>query len=328
MEDRLQLALLGGLRIEQNGTPLTDLAPQKGQALLCYLALTRRPHSRAELAGLFWTELPEADARTNLRTVLAKLHKLVAPHLAVTRETVAFNPVLPYWLDVEIFLDALRRAQAAPDPVAALCEAVELYRGDFLAGFYIRDAAAFEEWALGERQYLRGLAVDALHRLAAAYSRQGDYAEAISVLRGLLALEPWREEAHRQLILLLTLSGQRSAALNQYDVMRRQLEVELGVAPEAESQALYEQIRSGQLQIADCRLTKGLISSLQSPISNPRMRRPTWVASTGARPSYSRSGAGWLPMAAGWCRSLAWVGLVRLRWLPGWSEWFASALSA
>src|SRR5262245_51751219 len=116
MEDRLQLALLGGLRIEQNGTPLTDLAPHKGQALLCYLAVTGRPHSRAALAGLLWPELPEVDARTNLRTVISKLHKLVGPHLSVTRETVAFNPTIPYWLDVEIFLDALRRAQAAPAP--------------------------------------------------------------------------------------------------------------------------------------------------------------------------------------------------------------------
>ena len=167
----------------------------------------------------------------------------------VTRETVAFDPTIPYWLDVEIFLDALRRAQAAPDAVAALREAAELYRGDFLAGFYIRDAAAFEEWVLGERQYLRGLVVDALHRLAAAYSRQGDYAKAIGALRELLALEPWREEAHRQLIQLLALSGQRSAALNQYELMRRQLQAELGVAPEAESQALVEQIRTHQLQI-------------------------------------------------------------------------------
>ncbi len=253
MEDKLQLALLGGLRIEQNGAPLTELAPHKGQALLCYLAVTGRPHSRAALAGLLWPQLPEADARTNLRTVLSKLHKLVGPHLSVTRETIAFNPALPYWLDVEIFLDALRRAQAAPAPdaVAALREAVALYRGDFLAGFYIRDAAAFEEWAVGEGQYLRGLVVDALHRLAAAYSRQGDYAEAIGALRELLALEPWREEAHRQLIQLLAFSGQRSAALNQYELMRRQLEVELGVAPEAESQALYEQIRSGRSQTAD-----------------------------------------------------------------------------
>ena len=79
MEDTLQLALLGGVRIAQSGTPLTGLVSLKGQALLCYLAVTRRPHSRAALAGLLWPELPEVDARTNLRAVLAKLHKVVAP---------------------------------------------------------------------------------------------------------------------------------------------------------------------------------------------------------------------------------------------------------
>lgn len=268
MEDRLQLVLLGGLQIEQHGTPRTDLAPHKGQALLCYLAVTRRPHSRAALAGLLWSELPEADARTNLRTVISKLHKIVGPYLSVTRATIAFNHTLPYWLDVEIFLDRLRRAQAAPDTRAVLREAVALYHGDFLAGFYIRGAAAFEEWALSERQFMRGLVVDALHRLAEACARQGDYAEAIGVLRKLLALEPWREEAHQQLIRLLALSGQRSAALNQYDVMRRQLEAELGVAPEAESLALVEQIRSGQLPIADRRSQIGEKPDPQPPVSN------------------------------------------------------------
>jgi WD40 repeat protein/DNA-binding SARP family transcriptional activator len=247
LEDRLQLALLGRLRIAQSGTPLTNLASLKGQALLCYLAVTRRPHSRAALAGLLWPELPEDDARTNLRSVLAKLQKVVAPHLSVTRETVAFNPASPYWLDVESFLDALRRAAATPAAVGLLGDAVDLYRGDFLEGFSIRDAAAFEEWVLGERQYLQGLVVDVLHRLAATCTRQGDYNSASSYLNRLLALEPWREEAHRQLMQLLALSGQRSAALNQYEVMRRVLESELGVAPEAETQALYEQIRSGAL---------------------------------------------------------------------------------
>jgi DNA-binding SARP family transcriptional activator len=49
LEDTLQLALLGGVRIARSGTPLTNLASLKGQALLCYLAVTRRPHSRAAL---------------------------------------------------------------------------------------------------------------------------------------------------------------------------------------------------------------------------------------------------------------------------------------
>jgi predicted ATPase len=59
-------------------------------------------------------------------------------------------------------------------------------------------------------------------------------------------MDPWREEAHRQLMLLLARSGQRSAALRQYETCRRILADELGVEPGAETRVLYERIRAAE----------------------------------------------------------------------------------
>ncbi len=61
----------------------------------------------------------------------------------------------------------------------------------------------------------------------------------------LLNLEPWREEAHRQLMQLLVWSGQRSAALAQYETCRRVLANSLGVEPQAETRQLYDRILRG-----------------------------------------------------------------------------------
>jgi DNA-binding SARP family transcriptional activator len=245
MVEQLDLALLGTVEIRQGGIPLAGFRSRKVLALLCYLAVTARPHLRPTLAGLLWGELPEANARSNLRKALANLRQLVAPHLRITRHEVTFDRECPYWLDVESF----EQVASTGTDIAQLQDAVELYRGDFLEGLYVRRARAFEEWVLARRARLRELALDALHTLAVHHTRRGTpgHAAGVDYATRLLALEPWREEAHRQLMLLLAYSGQRSAALAQYQTCRRVLAEDLGVKPGAETTTLYERIRDGIL---------------------------------------------------------------------------------
>jgi DNA-binding SARP family transcriptional activator/predicted ATPase len=247
MGEELQLKLLGNPEIRR-GERILSFGSSKAQALLCYLAVTGRPHSRTALAGLLWGEMPETDAGNNLRKALTHLRQLVGPHLSIARQTVAFNRDNSYWLDVETLENAVRNAPAETD-IDRLRQAVELYRGDFLEGFYVRQAPAFEEWILTEQTRLRELALRALHTLAAHYARLGDAgrAPAIDYTSRLLALEPWREESHRQMMLLLALAGQRGAALAQYRTCRQVLVQEFGVEPGAETNALYERIRDGDL---------------------------------------------------------------------------------
>ena len=243
MAKTLRLELLGGLRVTLDGTPVVGFISSPVPALLCYLAITGIPQFRPALAALLWSDLPEVDAATNLRQVLVNLRHLLDPYLLVTRQTVAFNRDRAYWLDVEHF-EAHLAAGFATGDLQRLRAAVTLYRGDFLQGFAVRDAPAFDEWALAEQQRLRERTLHALHVLAVQHTGRGEYAAGIDYTTRLLALDPWREEAHRQLMVLLARSGQRHAALAQYATCRRVLQEELGVEPAEETTALYKRIQA------------------------------------------------------------------------------------
>ena len=135
----------------------------------------------------------------------------------------------------------------AVQPMAQTVSAQSLYRGSFLPGFSIGDAAPFEEWALLRREQISLQVMSLLGNLAAYCEARGDYPAAQAYARQQIALEPWSEEAHRTLMRVLTLDGQRSAALHQYCTCRDLLRDELGVEPTEETVALYEAIRAGML---------------------------------------------------------------------------------
>ncbi|MFQ5616964.1 MAG: BTAD domain-containing putative transcriptional regulator, partial [Anaerolineales bacterium] len=216
---------------------------------------------------LLWGDLPETNARRNLRRALWDLRRRLAPlshrhpervgknlspFILSTKHTAAFNQESNYWLDVEAFeriagkYASLRAAEFLEEEVVGLSEAVDLYRGDLLDGFHISKAPSFEEWLLVERERLRTLALVALERLATHHTTRGEHQTALVCARRLLALDPWREGAHRQLMQLLTLTGQRGAALAQYETCRRILLEELGIVPTEETSTLYERIRAGK----------------------------------------------------------------------------------
>jgi len=238
----LELRFLGGLHILLDDVPLTPTMSSKGKALLCYLAVTGKEHSRSALAGLLWTDIPETNARANLRKTLSRCKPHLGSHLTITRETIAFNPDAPHWLDVTDFEAGLKPGS----DFIRLQKAVSLYQGDFLECFYLPDAPLFDEWVLSQRAWLRGAALNGFQALVTYFTHEGAYETAISYARRLLDIEPWHEEAHRELMGLLALSGQRSDALMQYETCRRILAEDLDVEPDPATVTLYEQIRQGQ----------------------------------------------------------------------------------
>ena len=140
----------------------------------------------------------------------------------------------------------LRRTRDSGDasrPLSALETAFALYRGPFLEGLSLPDSAAYEEWVLVMRERWQRQAMDALQRLSAHWEQRGEYERALQHARRQVELEPWDEAAQRAVMRLLALSGQRSAALAQYEVCVRALAEELGVEPSAETMTLYRRIR-------------------------------------------------------------------------------------
>ncbi|MCC6501118.1 MAG: tetratricopeptide repeat protein [Anaerolineales bacterium] len=242
----LSLSYLGAQQITRDNAPITSFISNKVPALLAYLAVTRRAHSRDKLAALLWGEMSDADAKNNLRQALANLKKFFDDKLTIARDSVEFTG--NGFVDSVEFDSALRSASSLdPQPASViLTDSLRLYRGDFLEGFHVRDAPDFEDWMLSERARLRELALQALHTLTQFHTSRGGFTEAMTFASRLLSFDPWREEAHRQFMLLQARTGQVSAALAQYETCKKILEKELGVEPSIETAALYERIRSAR----------------------------------------------------------------------------------
>ena len=239
---RLRLYLLGSPQIVLADAPLTALRSRKSIGLLAYLAVTGRPQTRSRLAGLFWGHLTSAAAANNLRVALHRLKKHLPGYLIATRSTVAFDRESDYWLDVEQIAEAQPLAVGSEENIRRLDEAVSLYRGEFMEGFFLDDCPEFEQWLLLERERWQRGALHCFRRLIGWVTNRRDYDTAIAYARRLLEIAPWHEESHRQLMRLLALTGQRSAALAQYYRCRRILAADLGVAPDEHTELLRRRI--------------------------------------------------------------------------------------
>ena len=241
MSQELKLFLLGRPQIIEGDNPV--LIFHKAQALFYYLAVTGHPQQRTALLHFLWSQIPESHRKNNLRVTLSYLRKRFGAYLSINRHTVSFNQNARHGLDVEVLKKTL---QSTPKTIEQLEEATKLYQGPFLEGFEVPEEKEFEAWVAETRLHLQNLIVQALHTLALRYEEHGRYAEGIEAVNRLLALQPWREESHQLLMILLACSGQRSAALEQYDICRNILE-EYKRTPSGELVKLREEILTGKL---------------------------------------------------------------------------------
>jgi DNA-binding SARP family transcriptional activator len=245
-----ELRLLGDFDVRVADKAIYEFESQKVRGLLAFL-MTNRGHSvsRDRLATLLWASKSESAARRNLRQALHNLRSALSAAidpdeiLIVSHHDIQVNPDLDCWLDVERFEEAARRglSDPGPDPYH-LSIAASLYTGDFLSGFFIKDSPPFEDWMLSEQERLREAAVDSFRTLIESYLRRGEYRFGIQYARRLLAIDPLSEEAHRSLMRLYALSGRRSRALRQYEILRNLLSSELKVEPLRDTRELHQSI--------------------------------------------------------------------------------------
>jgi len=229
----LIIQLFGAPQLAFDGQQV-DVTRRKSRALLYYLASQTTPLVRDQLLAFFWPDLERAAAQTALRSTLHGLRKACGPALLATDNTISL--AADTVVDVREFERGLASPPSDPQRLAAL---LELYRGEFLAGFTLPDVEAFEHWMTTERERLHRLALRGFAQLAQAYSDQGVYANALDAIERAVALDPLQESLHRTAMRLLYLAGDRAGAIRRFEQLRDMLDEELGVPPLAETQALY-----------------------------------------------------------------------------------------
>jgi DNA-binding SARP family transcriptional activator len=230
----LEVRLLGGLSAAVDGRPVELPADARARELLARLALSPGPHPRSALAGRLRPDVPEDSARKTLRSALYELRRALGPAgsdaMVVTGQQVGLSD------SVRVDLREFRRHLAA----GALEAAADAGRGELLAGF---DG----DWALRARDEHAAELAGVLGRLAARAEEAGDLPAAVAWARRRMDVEPLAEAAHRELIRLLALDGDRPAALTAARAMSERLRSELGIPPSAATRALVEDVRRGRI---------------------------------------------------------------------------------
>lgn len=234
----LNLLLLGSPIIELNGVQ-TKVATRKTIALLTYLAVSQQRHSRDLLTNLLWPDSTPKRGRASLRRALADIKKAVGEGwFIMEQDHITINPEANITSDVHTFQQIIREQD-----FDQFAQAIELYRDDFMAGFNLYGAGDFDEWLYFERDTLRQTFIQALEDLVQWHIANDTHAEAIPYGRRLVTCDPLHETAHVQLMKLYAKSGQRAAALRQYDTCQRIFMEELAVEPSPSTTRLHEQIK-------------------------------------------------------------------------------------
>jgi len=249
---RRRLLLLGPARVDQVQNTRSesqeggsDAVPRfrsrRTTCLLGYLAAERRPITREVLSSLFWPDETQSKGRANLSRELHNLARILPDCWDLDRQTVSFVPSDGTSVDIYTLL--------ALELQERWGEASELLGGEFLEGLYLDDNPEFENWLLGERENWRGRAETILKHVIEGHTRRGRYTDALRLAQRLLQLAAWEEDTHRCIMRLLAWTGQRGAALRQFESCKQVLIEELGVEPAAETIALYRQILTGELDL-------------------------------------------------------------------------------
>lgn len=239
----IRIRTLGGLELTDNDGQSVEaiLSQPKRLALLLYLA-TATPygfHRRDILAALFWPESDTARARAALSKSIHHLRRALGAEAIISRgaDEVGLDRGL-VWCDTEEF-ERLSDADALED-------ALDLYRGEFLPGFFLSDTVEFERWLDAMRSRLRERARVASWSLIERAREVGDVDSATRLARRALEIST-DERALRALISLLDRAGDRAGALREYESFARLLETDYEAEPAPETRALIEAVRAREL---------------------------------------------------------------------------------
>lgn len=253
MPTLLQVTLFGKFSAARGEEKLHGMQARKVQELFCYLLLSRqRPQPRESLSELLWGDQPSARSKKNLRQTLWRLQCAlnpgdqtpICPKLQTENEWIQIHASSDQlWLDTVEFENTFQRVkekqarELTPEDFVAMQSAVALYQGDLLEGWY-------QDWCIFERERFQTMHIMLLDKLVQYCEVHGQYDLGLAYGGAILRRDRAYERAHRQMMRLYYMAGDRTQAIHQYERCKAALQEELDVKPSQRTRELYEQIRA------------------------------------------------------------------------------------
>ena len=234
-----KLTLFGGFNFISPDNAPVSISAKKAKALLAYLALQpNKSHQRETLAALLWEECSASQARQSLRQTLSALRKVFDKGESIidSDQQSVFLHKDSIEIDVLNFDDLCNQKDEA-----SLQKALKFYQGELLEGLYTR-SQGFDDWLELERSQRREKALQVMDVLLEKALSENQLEQVIRLGIKMASLDPLRESVHRVLMDAYNKQGRRNAALKQYRLCQQLLRDDLSIAPEEETQALYQTI--------------------------------------------------------------------------------------
>jgi WD40 repeat protein/DNA-binding SARP family transcriptional activator len=239
----LEVWILGQFQVKLNGE-VVQIPWRPAQSMLAYLVLTAgTAHRREKLAGLFWPDSAEANARRNLRQALWRLRQALGAdgdYFLADGLTITFDDSTDFWLDTAV-LD--QRFSGDPS-LDELLNVVTVYKGELLPGFY-------DEWIVLERERLQAVFEQRMSLLLQRLVQAGRWSDALGWSESWIALGGVPEPAYRALMVAHAGLGDLSSVAATYQRCVETLRREIDVEPSKQTQELYQKLATGEMPILE-----------------------------------------------------------------------------
>ncbi|MGH4121290.1 AAA family ATPase [Clostridium sp.] len=211
---------------------------KKAEALFYYILINKQA-SRDTLTNLFWSDFGETTAKKDLRNAFYSIKKAINCNVFISpkREVILVNPEIHFVCDIFDFMNNNKNS-------------LNLYNGDFLEGFNVKDAEGFEEWMLQNREYYRDVYTNSLHKAVICNMVDSNDELAIEYCKKIINLNEFDEEAYRNLMKIFSKLGKYDKAEIVYNDLKKILKQELSVCPNEKTTNLYMEITKKKFLIS------------------------------------------------------------------------------